>query len=203
MVVGGAGDLLVVGGDNLVVQEEEGGAGVGNTLDGGAGLRANLVAVGGEFPEALGVVDVGVGQGAGVLGAVNEAEVVGAGGIVLQGDGEQRGGQGGLHGVEEGGLGLGLDGVDGAEGQTQETVVVGVLGELGADLGGSLDSLAGGLDGADGDGVLVDVTAGGAAITVGDGPGGAAQLGTVVGLVDGVARLLRGRQLLGEDPAIS
>jgi hypothetical protein len=83
------------------------------------------------LPEAVGAVDGGVGDGAGVLGAVDEAEVVGAGGALPQVGGEELGLEGVLDGVEEGGLLVGRNGVDAAEGQAEETVVVDVLGELG------------------------------------------------------------------------
>lgn len=58
----GTGDLLVVGGDDVVVKHHQGGAGVGNALDGATGGAADLVTIGGEHPEALGAVDVGVGN---------------------------------------------------------------------------------------------------------------------------------------------
>jgi hypothetical protein len=82
-----------------------------NAADGaGAGRAvADGVAVRGELPEAIAVVDVGVGQRPGELGLVDEAEVVRAGRVILQADGEERGVQLGLDGVEEGGLRLGLD----------------------------------------------------------------------------------------------
>lgn len=120
---------------------------------------------------------------------------------MLQGDGEDRGVELRLDGVEECGLGLRLDGVDGAEGQAEKTVVVLVVDELLADLGGGFDSLAGGLDTADGDGIFVDITASGALVTVLDLPGGASNLGAVVaGLVNAVASLLGSGQLRREDP---
>ena len=86
------------------------GALTSNTVD-GAGARGvtDLVAVGGELPEALRVVDVGVGEGTSVLGVVDVAKVVGAGSRMLQGDGEQRGVQAALDSVKPGGLRLGLD----------------------------------------------------------------------------------------------
>lgn len=70
-----------------------------------------------------------------------------------------------------------------------------------ADLGGSLDSLTGGLDSADGDSVPVDITASGAAVSVGDGPSVPRQLGAVARLVEGVTFLLGRGKLRGEDPA--
>lgn len=120
---------------------------------------------------------------------------------MLQGDSEQRLVQLALDSVEEGLLRLGLNGVDGAESQAQQTIVVLVLHELLADLLGSLNGLARGLDATNNDGVLVDVTAGRALVTIGDGPGSTRQLGAVAGLVDGVAGLLGSGKLSGEDPA--
>ncbi len=78
--VGGSRNLGVVCGDDDVREEEEGSSGVGNGLDGGGdgGAGADSVAGGGEAPEALAVVDGGVGDGAGVFGVVDVAEVVGA-----------------------------------------------------------------------------------------------------------------------------
>lgn len=84
-VVRGARDARVVVVDDVVGEEHERGAGVG---DGGAdgacraGRGTDAVAAGGELPEAVGAVDGCVGDGAGVLGAVDEAEVVGAGGAL-------------------------------------------------------------------------------------------------------------------------
>jgi hypothetical protein len=133
-VVRGAGDGRVVVVDDIIGEEHEGGAGVGDRrADGsqGASGSSDAVAAGGELPEAVGAVDGGVGDGAGVLGAVDEAEVVRAGGALPQVGGEELGLEGGLDGVEEGGLLVGRDGVDAAEGQAEETVVVDVLGELG------------------------------------------------------------------------
>lgn len=174
-----------------------------NSLDGTTRLAANLVAVGTEHPEALGAVDIGVGQRAGVLGLVDEAEVIGAGLVVLQGDSKQRLIELALDSVKEGLLRLGLDGVDGAESQTEQTIVVLVLHELLADLLGSLNGLTGGLDATNNDSVLVDFTAGRALVTVGDGPGSTRQFGAVAGLVDGMASLLGSRQLSREDPALT
>lgn len=197
-----AGDLLVVGSDDIGGEHHEGGAGVGNTLDGGAGGAADLVAIRGEHPEALRAVDGLVGNGAGVLGAVDEAEVIGAGSVVLQAGGEDGLVKAGLDGVEEGGLGLGLDGVDGAEGEAEQTVVVLVLHELRADLLSGLHGLAGSLDTADGDGVLEDVAAGGAAVAVADRPAVAGHGRGVAGLVDGVTSLVGLGQLGREDPQV-
>ena len=67
--VGRSLDLGVVCGDDGVREEEEGGAGVGDSGDGrGYGVAgADGVAGGGEAPESLAVVDSGVGDVAGVF----------------------------------------------------------------------------------------------------------------------------------------
>jgi hypothetical protein len=81
-VVRRAADGRVVVVDNIVGEEHKSGAGVGDGgADGpqGAGRGSDAVAAGGELPEAAGAVDGGVGDGAGVLCRVDEAEVVGAG----------------------------------------------------------------------------------------------------------------------------
>ena len=72
---------------------------------------ADGVAGAGEFPEAIGVVDVDVGDGAVVLAGVDEAEVVGARRALLEVGGEDVGGEDALvdGGVEEGRLWVGGD----------------------------------------------------------------------------------------------
>ena len=59
----------VVCGDDVVGEEEEGGTGVGDGLDGGGyGVAgADGVTGGGEAPESLAIVDGGVGDVAGVF----------------------------------------------------------------------------------------------------------------------------------------
>lgn len=59
------------------------------------------VSISSKAPETLGAVDVGVGDLAGVLGIVEVAEVVAAGGVVLQSHGEKRGVQFGFDSVKE------------------------------------------------------------------------------------------------------
>jgi len=83
LILLGTRDLLVVGRDNFIGKHHQGGAGISNALDGAARGAADLVAVGGEHPEALRAVDIGVGDRAGVLGFIDEAEIKAAGGIVL------------------------------------------------------------------------------------------------------------------------
>ena len=169
----GAADLGVVGAGDGSVDVDQGGASVGDALDVGAdgGGGADRVACGGEAPEALAVVDGGVGDGTGVLGAVDEAEVVGAGGALLQVGGEELGLEGVLDGVEEGGLLVGRDGVDAAEGQTEEAIVVNVLSELGRDGGCGFDCLRGCGDGANDDLVGVDIATCAGTVTIADLPG--------------------------------
>jgi hypothetical protein len=184
---------------------------------------SNGVAISSELPEALGVIDVSVGEFTGELLLVNVAEVVRARGVILQGHSEQGSVQLRFDSVEESSLRLRPDcsyckyssttqramlgrftSVDRAESQTQQTVVVLILSKLLADFAGSLNSLTLGSDTAHGDGVLIDVTASAAAITIGDVPAGALDLGGVAGrLVDVVPGLLGLGELIGEDPAES
>lgn len=205
--VAGVEDLAVVGGDDGGGEVEEGGAGVGDGVDGagGEGAGADGVAVGRELPEAVGGVDGHVGDAAGVLGAVDVAEVVVADAALLEVGREDGGGQALGDGVEEEGRLLhGLDGVDAVEGEAEEAVA-GALDELGGDGLGGLDGLAGDGRAADGDGVGEDVAARGGAVAVGDGPGVAAELaggagggGVVEGVPGGLGAGLLGR----EDPAL-
>jgi hypothetical protein len=201
-----AGDLGVVGLDSGVGDEEKGGAGVsdgGADAAGGGGGGADAVAAGGELPEALAAADGDVGDGAGVLGGVDEAEVVAAGCALLEVDGEELLLERGLDGVEEGVLPCRADGVDGAEREAEEAVVVGVLGELSRDLSGCLDCLRGGSDGADDDLVGVDVAAGARAVLVADVPGCSSDLlAGCGGVVLGVAGTLAGGGLGGEHPTV-
>jgi len=71
-------NLGVVGLDDLVGQEQQGGAGVGDARDVRLlkGAVADLEAGRGETPEALAVVDRRVGDGAGEGRLVDEAKVV-------------------------------------------------------------------------------------------------------------------------------
>lgn len=154
------------------------------------------------MPEALGGVDGDVGDGAGVLCAIDEAEVVSSGCTSLKVNSEELLLQGRLDGVEEGGLLSGRDSVDAAESEAEEAVVVGVLGELGRDLGGSFDCLGGCGDGANDDLVGVDIAAGSGAVLVADVPGGARDLlagdgWVVLGVTGGLAR----GSFRREDPA--
>jgi len=82
------------------------------------------------LPPALRGVDIGVGDAACVLGAVDVPEVVGTGGVVLEIGGEERLREGIVHGVEEGLLGGGLNGVQGGERQTKQAISVLILGKL-------------------------------------------------------------------------
>ena len=206
-VVAGTGEGLVVGSDGGGGQVHEGGAGVsdgGADAARGAVAGADAVAARGELPETLRVIHGGVGDAAGVLGGVNVAEVVGAGSALLEGGGEQRRGEAALHGVEEGGLLGGGDGVDGAEGQAEETIGGGVLSELAGDGGGSLNRLRGGGNATDDHGVGVDIATGTRAVTVADAPAGAGDLlgrGGLAWVVCGLAINLVGGSLGGEDPA--
>ena len=172
LAVGGTLDLSVIGGDDVVGEEQERGARVG---DGGDGFRhggrgADLVAAAGEAPEPLRVVDGGVGDVARVLAVVDVAEVVTTRGALLQVGGEERAVEATLGVGEEGLLLIRLDGVDGAEGEPEEAVAL-VLRELRADGFGELDGLARDGGATYVDDVGVDVAAGGAAVSVANAPG--------------------------------
>lgn len=195
----GAVDLVVVGVDDGSGQVDQGRAGVGDTNDAVVGeVITDAVAGGGELPVAgqLGHVDVGQVV---LEGGVDEAEVVGAGGLVVQVGGEDglvEGVQGvgpamgvskretilsgrpGLYAtstawknIPEGRLGLGRDGVQAVEAETQEAVHLRLGSEGAGDGLGGLDGLRGHGDTTDGDRVGVDDTAGGGAVTVRDVPG--------------------------------
>lgn len=161
LAVGGSRDLRVVGGDDVVWEEEKGGSRVGDgrdaLRDGGSG--ADGVPARGEAPEPLGVVDSGVGNVARVLAGVDVAEVVATELTLLQVGGEERRFEAGLGVGEEGLLLVRGDGVDGAKGQAQEPIAL-VLGEFRADGLGQFDGLAGDGCTADVDDVGIDVAAG-------------------------------------------
>ncbi len=171
LAVGGPRDLSVVGVDEVIWEEEKGGSRVGDGGDALAdcGSRANGIPAASEAPEALGVVHGGVGDVAGVFARVNVAEVVAAGLTLLQVGGEEWGIKAGL-GVGEEGLHLvGGDGIDGAEGETEEAVAL-VLSEFRADGFGQFDGLARDGRPSDIDDIRVNVTAGGAAISIANAP---------------------------------
>ena len=195
----------VVGGDDVVGEEEEGGSCVGDGGDGGSdgGRGADGVAGGGEAPEPLAVVYGGVGDVARILCVVNVAEVVGARFAFEEVGGEDGGVEEGFGVGEEGLLLVGGDGVDGGEGEAEETVGF-VLGEFRGDGFGEFDGLAGYGCAAYVDGVAVDVTAGGAAVAVADGPCFAGEdfgSGRISGVIDVVVGLFICWKFGREDPA--
>ena len=161
LAVGGSRDLGVVGGYEVIWEEEKGGSGVGDGRDALADWRsrADGVPAACEAPESLGVVDGGVGDVASVLAGVNVAKVVATGRTLLQVGREEWGVEAGLGVGEEGLLLVGLDGVDGAEGEAEKAVAL-VLGELGADGFGQFDGLAGDGCTADVDNIGVNIAAG-------------------------------------------
>lgn len=205
MTYGGARDLSVVLAEDSSGQVDQGCTGVSNGGEAGVGERVtNTVSGGGELPVAgqLGHADVGQVI---LEGRVDEAEVVRAGGIVVQ-VGAEDGVVKGVQGVgPEGGLGLGGDSVQGVEAQTQETVNGGLGGERAGHGLGGLNGLRGHSDATDGDGVGVDDTAGGGAVTVRDVPGVARQelgSGGVTRVVGVLAVDLGAGGEGGEDPEI-
>ena len=161
LAVGRSRDLRVIGGDEVVGQEEKGSSSVG---DGGeavtdCGSRANRVAASCESPEALRVVHSCVGDLASVLARVNVAEVVASGFTLLQVCGEEWGVEAGLGVGEESLCLVGLDSVDRAEGEAKKTVTL-VLSEFRADLLGQFNGLASDSCTTDVHDIGVDVAAG-------------------------------------------
>ena len=200
-IVGGAGDLLVVGVDDRVIDEHERGARIGDTGAGRHGsARADGGAVGREGPEALAVVHcrvryVGVG-----VGAVQRSKVVAAGLAGLEVGGEGGGKSLGDGVVEEGLLLGGSDGVDTAEGKAEESVG-GARGECRGDGGGRLDRLLSDGRATDRNGVGIDVSASRASVAVGDLPGLALKLGGAAAWLVGRVRTTS-RGTTTKDPEI-
>lgn len=195
----GTVNLAIVVGDDAVVEEDEGGTGVGNSGEGAAARAGvtNRVSVGSELPESLAAVDVGVDEVAGVLGGVDETKVVGTRSLVLEGNSEDGGVEAALDVVIKRLLLGGRDGVDGGEGQSEKTVVASVRGELAADFCSDFNGLGACGHAANGNSVLVDDTASRAAVSVGDFPGGARDLGAGAGVVGVVGTNTRGAGAVG------
>jgi hypothetical protein len=172
-VVLGTGYLGVVGSRDGGVDVHESGAGVEDAGDAGLDGRTAANGVGrcAEAPEALRSVGVDVGDGASVLGAVDIAEVVSAGSMVLEVCAEQRLSELTLHSVEPGGLLHRPDGVDAAHGKTEKAVSVDILSELSRNGGRCLDSLRSRGHGTHGHLVGVHLSRRTGSITVGNPPG--------------------------------
>lgn len=185
VVVLAARDGGVDGLAQVVVDEGEGRAGVGDGLVAGAGDRLAGDGGGGavEHPEALGAVHGRVVRGLAAQGGlVDVAEGVEGRALVrvvgvLDGaevGGEELRGLGdvvlGDHVLDRGLDAAGLDGVDGAEGEAEKPVAL-VLLELGGELFGQLDGLVLDDDAADVDDVCSDGAGGGGTVSVGDLPG--------------------------------
>lgn len=152
VIINGAADLCVVGRNNGIVDEDERGASVKDTVDRTASSRGpDAVSRGGEAPETAAVVHVDVGYGSSVLAGVDEPKVVSTGRMVLEGNSKEGLGELALNTVEPGLLLDRLNSVDRAEGQTEKTVGVSVLAEAARDGGSSLYGLRSGSDTTDGD----------------------------------------------------
>lgn len=110
-------DLGIVCGVDAGREEEEGGAGISNTIDGASvdGSRANGVARSSEVPETLRRVHGSVSDLASVGCAIDVAKVVSTRLLVLEIGSEDRVAEGRLGVVEEGLLLGGLDSVDRTE----------------------------------------------------------------------------------------
>lgn len=202
---GGTGYIRVVFGKDGSRQVDQGGTGISNGSDAGVGeVVADTVSGGGELPVAGQLGNADVGQVV-LESGVDEAEVVRARGVVVQVGGED-GLVKGVQGVgPEGGLGLGGDRVQAVEAETQETVDGRLGGEGAGDGLSGLDGLGGHSDATDGDGVGVDDTAGGGAVTVRDVPGVPGEKlgsGGVIGVVGVLAVDLRAGSERREDPEV-
>lgn len=199
----GTGDLGVVRLCDRGVDVDQGCAGVDDTgdatLDGCCGTDA--VSGGGETPETLARIHVDVGDGAGVLCAVDETKVVGTSGVVLKVNSEELLSKAALDGVEEGLLRSWRDGVDGAEGQSEKAVGVLILAERRRHGSSSLYGLRGGSHASNGDLVSVDLAGRTRTVAVADLPGVAALDLGGIDLVVVVAGKLGGGLEGGKDPA--
>ena len=126
MAIGRATDLSVVGINDIVGEDEERGAGVGNGTDRGAGEggAAYTVAVAGEAPEALAVVYRGVGDVAGIGTVIDEAELIGARGAFLEVRSEEGRVKQAFRVGEECLLLVRSDRVDGTECESQQAIAL-------------------------------------------------------------------------------
>lgn len=171
VVVLGSPNLRVVCADDGVIKKHKSGASVEDTAEGSAAAAgSNTVAGGREAPESLAVIGIDISDRSGILGVVNETEVVGTGSVVLKSDGEEGAGQLVVDGIEEGSLRLGRDGVDGAECQTEQAIGVHILAELSRHRLGSLNSLRSSCHGTNGHCIGIYLAAGTRAIAIGDLP---------------------------------
>ena len=146
-----------------------------------------------------------IGDGACIFRVVNISKVVRTRFTLEEIRSEQGRVEEGFGVCEESLLLVGRDGVDGREGEAEEAVGF-VLGEFGGDGLGEFDGLAGDGCAAYVDGVAVDVTAGGAAVAVTDGPGFAGEGfggGGFGGVVDGMVGLFVGGEFGRKDPAMN
>lgn len=133
LVVFGGGDFVVVGLDDFVVEHHECCTGVYATISlaiyyleavicgehtsnsgesAGGGVAASVtdaIAAGGELPESVAAVDISVSNRSLVLLLIDEAEIIGSWGVVLQGNSKKGSVELRLDSVEEGFLGLGLN----------------------------------------------------------------------------------------------
>lgn len=172
-IVNRSGDLLVDGSSGSVADNDEGGAGVNDSL---GGLAERDAVVGGILDKDLPVALLGdgdVGQGAGVLGRVNATKEVLSALAVEEALGGQKDRDDGLSkgtssdGIVQEGLDS-TDGFDGVETETEETILGGRT-ELGGLLGGETNGLAD-RDTSDVDEVRAEDAGGSRTIAVGNAP---------------------------------
>ena len=206
LIILSAVDTAIVVRDHIIVDQKKSRSGISDGVADSASIGvADGVAVGGEAPETLAIINIDIGDLACMGRVVNGAKGVSAGLALLEIGGEQRRREARLDVIKEGQLLLWLDCVDRRKCQAQETVVARVLGELGADLFSELNSLIGERGLANGDGVSVYIAAGATSVAVGYIPGIALKRFRRIGLgwvISVMAINLIGRCLRRENPAV-
>ena len=203
--VGRAGDLPVVGSNGVIRHQDEGGSSIGDTGETTHGARGATNTVAGRWvlPETVAAVNIGIGEGASVLGRVGCTEVIGSVGVLGEVSREDGLVKTRLGVVEEGLCRGWLHSVDAAEGKTQKSVS-GARDEGRGDLSGKLDDLASDGGTPNGDIVSSAVTTGSRSVSVLDAPGRTRRglVGGALAWVVNVVSLLGGRvEAGGEDPA--
>jgi hypothetical protein len=165
-------NLGVVCGNHGVWEKKERGASISNGINAERleAARADCVPATGELPEAVFGIDGSVANAASVFGRVNESKVIGTRGALLEIRCENRRSEGALYVCEKSVLLRGANSVDGAERKAEETGASWVLRELRTDCLSRLNRLLGVRDSTNGDNVIIDITAGRAAISIGDWP---------------------------------
>lgn len=171
----GAGDLVVIGSDNVNGSKKQRGARIGNGVpdprDVIGLVAADAVAADRNLPQRRRWVDGGVLDVARVLGGVDVAKVVGAGLALFQVGREDGFDELVLDVLEKRLLLVWADRVGGAKGGAEEAGREGVVADIVGDVDGRLDGLRGEEGVSDLHAVCVDDAAGAGAVAVLDDPG--------------------------------